>query len=66
MLEVLKEHIIIQSDRHCAIPRRGPNWCFFFFFLTASQSPIYYCEMKYSCLMTHLGHTVSTSLVGGY
>lgn len=61
MLEVLREHSIIQSDRHRATPWRGPNW-----FFTAPQPPIYYLDMKYSCLMTHLGHTVSTSLVGGY
>lgn len=61
MLEVLSEHISIQSDRHRATPWRGPNW-----FFTASQPPIYYRDMKYGCLMTHLGHTVSTSLVGGY
>lgn len=53
MLEVLREHR--------ATPWRGPAWLF-----TASQSPVYYRDMKYSCLMTHLGHTVSRSLVGGY
>lgn len=56
MLEVLREHSIIQSDRHRATPWRGPNW-----FFTAPQPPIYYRDMKYSCLMTHLGHSVYKS-----